>query len=563
MLGARGLNPSHGLTFPRIQKNTDLHPSHILTLTMAVSVLRRYTPPTCTLEIMAKKSPLSQWTDRTVLKDLRFRLALDGPHLLSDQHVRVQGDRHQLEILCDVVEAYIQQMLSQSASQFHSTLFQALPQNRANSSRAHLNSQQHPVPLPPTQLQMPLPPTQLEQGQSLVPPDVMREQPQNPISIPDASTINQTGGMGIVIPSGLALLPCGKLKHELWLGLLANHDSGPSVQLSTLELFDLANALEQYKADTLSVPDLEQKGWLQSTPPWMRAVAVLVFAVGVTTAVTEILQQSNSGPVTSEAPIAADAEVQSTQEREDLAALAPSSREEAGLSESSRLNSRIDRARQNTQDDTLPLDDDDTPLSTGTDESSSPADSPSDAPSNGAGNDASDRSIPPELAAIPPIDQQARSRLPIDESESRERNDSGAIAFDPAASVPNSAAQQIAVDSAASSDEAFSGPAESAPAAPSLGALPQIDEIRAYFQQSWQPPEDLDRPVEYRLVLNPDGTLAQVTPLGQTARVYAGQTGMPAIGVPFVSQLENQNMPQIRLVLQPNGQVRAFLESWN
>ena len=97
---------------------------------------------------------------------------------------------------------------------------------------------------------------------------------------------------------------------------------------------------------------------------------------------------------------------------------------------------------------------------------------------------------------------------------------------------------------------------------PPSGSLPQVDEVRAYFQRSWRPPADLDRSIEYQLILNPNGTLAQVTPLGQTARQYVAQARIPSIGEPFVSPIENGAQPRIRLILQPDGQVRSFLESW-
>ncbi|MEM9449628.1 MAG: DUF4335 domain-containing protein [Cyanobacteria bacterium P01_E01_bin.6] len=511
---------------------------------MAVSVLRRYTPPTCTLEITAKQSPLSRWSRQPILRDLRFRLSLDGPHLHTDEHVRIQGDRHQLELLCDVVDAYIQQLLSQSASQFQTNLFQSLPRAIAD--------------LPATRLDSPhrsgtLPPTQLEHGRSLVPPDVISGQQLSRPSMPNANAINQTGGQGIVIPSGLALLPCGKLRHELWLGALATRHANESTTLSTIELFDLANALSQYKTDHLVLPDQQQQGRLLR--PWMQSAAVLVLAVGATTAfLPTFINQSNQIPTSSEAPIANNEELA---EQEDLSALVPSSREDAGLSESFRAQSQAaERARQVPQNEDL-LDNSNRRAdesseasgSTSTDRSSPDANAPN--PSSPRRNQDEEREIPPELAAIPPIDPR------LSRAQDMLRGSSEANTLDNSEPLPS----VIQPESSALAESTLSDelPAE----APTSGSLPQVDEIRDYFQRSWQPPEDLERSVEYRLLLNPNGTLADVTPLGQTARLYAGQAGIPAIGAPFVSPLENSNQPQIRLVLQPDGQVRAFLESWN
>jgi Domain of unknown function (DUF4335) len=85
-------------------------------VTAQESVLRRYTPPTCTLEIAAKQSPLSRWTGKLALKNLRFRLSFDDPRVSDDQWVTLRGDRTQLEALSDAVTSYVQRFLSQSGT---------------------------------------------------------------------------------------------------------------------------------------------------------------------------------------------------------------------------------------------------------------------------------------------------------------------------------------------------------------------------------------------------------------------------------------------------------------
>lgn len=505
---------------------------------MAVSVLRRYTPPTCTLEIMAKKSPLSRWTDQQVLKDVRFRLAIDGPHLSSDRHLRVQGDRTQLDTLCDVVDAYVQQMLNQSASHFSQSLFQPLPDVSGKHPSESSSSHRAAAPIP------------MQPGRSVVPPDVLLNRTESSATLPDISAIQQSNGLGVVVPSGFALLPKGKLKHQLWLGTLAPPQR-PFIVLSTLELFDLANALEQYRADALILPDLQQSGWLKSTPAWMKIAAVMVFAVGVTTSVAQVLQQSAPVSTTSEeAPIA---ESEEASEADDLGAIAPQTREEAGLPDSLGDDPVSVRRAQRRQRRAA---------TEGTPEAqqapSNPTESRAGIPGESAGSGTPGSSatpppqpqgIPPELAAIPPVSQQESMR-------SADRAAEGADEGSPAA-PPSAMRQAPAADAAP--EESF---ATSAPSAPP-STIPQVNEVRAYFQQQWQPPEDLDRSVEYHLLIGPDGTLQRVTPLGQTARAYASQTGMPPLGQRFVSRLENNRSAQIRLILQPSGQVRAFLESWN
>jgi hypothetical protein len=85
------------------------------------TVLRRYTPPTCTLEIAAQQSPLSRWMGKLALKDLRFKLKLDDPRLADKDWVVLRGDQSQLESLVGVVGDYVQNFLSQSQGSYNST----------------------------------------------------------------------------------------------------------------------------------------------------------------------------------------------------------------------------------------------------------------------------------------------------------------------------------------------------------------------------------------------------------------------------------------------------------
>jgi hypothetical protein len=109
---------------------------------------------------------------------------------------------------------------------------------------------------------------------------------------------------------------------------------------------------------------------------------------------------------------------------------------------------------------------------------------------------------------------------------------------------------------------------ESAPTTPTptsetstlLDTIPQVTEVRQYFQQRWQVPEGLKQTLEYRLVLNPDGTLKRIIPLGKAADIYLDRTPMPLLGEAFVSPLPLSSPQTIRLVLSPNGKVRTFLE---
>ena len=88
----------------------------------------------------------------------------------------------------------------------------------------------------------------------------------------------------------------------------------------------------------------------------------------------------------------------------------------------------------------------------------------------------------------------------------------------------------------------------------------QIQEVSAYFRDRWQPPADLKQSLEYRLFLREDGSIKKVVPLGKAARLYLGQTNIPLSGEQFISPSLSSQSSIIRLLLNPDGRVQAFME---
>jgi hypothetical protein len=93
--------------------------------------------------------------------------------------------------------------------------------------------------------------------------------------------------------------------------------------------------------------------------------------------------------------------------------------------------------------------------------------------------------------------------------------------------------------------------------------IPQVTEVRNYFQQNWYPPKSLQRSLQYSLQLNTDGSIQSITPIGQPSVNRLQQVEFPSSGEPFVSHLELEEPVKIRVILQPNGRVQAFLEQLN
>jgi hypothetical protein len=71
----------------------------------------------------------------------------------------------------------------------------------------------------------------------------------------------------------------------------------------------------------------------------------------------------------------------------------------------------------------------------------------------------------------------------------------------------------------------------------------------------------LTKTLEYSIVLDVDGTIKLIEPLGQAARTYVDRSSMPLIGERFVSPINNGQTPRIRVVLAPDGKVQTFLEA--
>ncbi|MEC4989238.1 MAG: DUF4335 domain-containing protein, partial [Oscillatoria sp. PMC 1068.18] len=210
------------------------------TMLASNSVIRRYTPPTCTLEIMAKTSPLSRWRDRPLLKNVRFKLRFDDPRVPEDQQVSISGDRAQLELLCEAVTVYVQEFL--------------------------LN------PQPRTPLIASTKPDSF----SAYSPTEIQPNPQGKPSVQALSTTPYLKARGL-------------LAHDLFLGSLANEETGISLHLSVLQLFDLATALEEYSSELDTLPQL--KGVKREAKPiWAGTAAAAILAVGLTTAIMRVVE---------------------------------------------------------------------------------------------------------------------------------------------------------------------------------------------------------------------------------------------------------------------------------
>lgn len=437
------------------------------------SVIRRYTPPTCTLHLLTKRSWLRR---KSVVDALRFELQFDDPRSPEANQVMLQGDRAQLELLSNVVKRYVQQFL-QSSSLYH--LSRAV--TPVDSSTA-LN-------------------------RSVPAPELSRFTTSDPY----------------VQPQGL-------LSHQLFLGSLAA--SKDAIELSTLQLFDLANALEASQIDIAALP-LEQARTRRQTLAWAGGTVALLLAVGIPVGI-ELWQSDEPQDVALQ-------EIETEPLPADEPAVVPPvpPPPDSTLIPAPSLPPALDNERllppppvQSPPSASLP-----TPPS----KPVPPAAPPKTAITVKPNVPKSSSSPAPTTSAAPRANPNVAPQLPnLPTLQPRPTQ------------APPTSATKPPEDGAPTGDVA--------PKA-LLDDIPQVAEVRQYFQQQWQPPENLSQTLEYRLVLNRDGSIGRIIPLGKASEVYLDRTGMPLMGESFVSALPEEANAQVRVVLNPDGTVQTFLES--
>ncbi|WP_404783787.1 DUF4335 domain-containing protein [Altericista sp. CCNU0014] len=195
---------------------------------LSPTLSKLYTPPTCTLEVTAKASPLSRWTRTPVVKSLQFLLSFDSLAQRSREPVEIQGDRTQLSALTETVTQYVQTVLASRSTDL-------------------------------------------------------------PLASPSDEPLALPGLSASAAPHALSLRPRSLLTHELQLGDLATAESGPSVLLKASQLYDLATALEDCTADLqhLPAPIAAER---PSVLPLLRSAAIVLVTVGLGTATWKLFQ---------------------------------------------------------------------------------------------------------------------------------------------------------------------------------------------------------------------------------------------------------------------------------
>ncbi|TVQ43760.1 MAG: DUF4335 domain-containing protein [Gloeocapsa sp. DLM2.Bin57] len=104
--------------------------------------------------------------------------------------------------------------------------------------------------------------------------------------------------------------------------------------------------------------------------------------------------------------------------------------------------------------------------------------------------------------------------------------------------------------------ETFSTPTE----IPSQVAISPTQEVQAYFQERWQPPQGLQEKLEYRLTFDSQGRIEQMIPIGRVSQYYLTQVKPPRQVRVLSNETITTDIIQIRLILTPQGLVQTFAE---
>jgi hypothetical protein len=485
-------------------------------------ITQRYTPPTCTLEVTAKQPWQAKLRGESVLEEVQFQLSFDDPRRPKEEYINIRGDRHQLQDLSEVVHRYVQQFLKT------------------------------PV------------------------------QPNVIFQVPGSSS-----------ETDIHLKSDGVLYHHLFLGSLAPQTTLSEIHLSALQLFDLDTALQDCVTKLAEVPPRETIP--SPILPLARTVLTVLVSIGALTGLIKLINATRQEPtpvVTTETatPVTPADEVVPLPPPNLLSSPEPTLKPLPTPTPTPPAPETLSPDLPSVTTAPLPIP---SPIFPNT-ANSAPA--PTPIPEVTPGQN--------EFVIIP--NEPAPSSSPVTPSQP-------AAAAPPSPSQPNlvptptpipsvpvavgqipsviqlppleNPGTPVAVNTPPPEAETDTQPEDSSAESTSYLAqlnkrpqtiaarreedtslfdqIPQVTEVRNYFQQNWYPPKSLKRSLQYSLQLNTDGSLQSITPIGQPSVNRLQQVEFPPTGEPFVSRLQQEKPVKIRVILQPNGRVQAFLETLN
>ncbi|WP_094673885.1 DUF4335 domain-containing protein [Hydrocoleum sp. CS-953] len=526
---------------------------------------RTYTPPTCTLKVKVRGLALLTWFGMP--RQQRFSLSFDDPRVSEAEHIKVRGDRRELDTLHEVVTTYVQEFLDNSPN---------LPIEMENMGVE--NDSNIPSEYSDTKIQE----------------DTTEE---DTIETGDAKIVNPYSQPPIK-NQNIYVQPRDLLTHDLFLGSLANKESGKFISLSMLQLFDLAIALDESQTDLQTLPQFQSNKEVKGIPEWMRTAILILITAGLTAAGIKlynryaISQQKQNEiatsdsttnnnqsipPQTSPTPIPLPTPTVPASPLPTPPTNLPTTTiiKPSPIPTPSPLFPKPSPPAPPAPNNLPPPDFSGTPQNQGNATTfvipqapplTPPAIPPAAIPNYGVPVQPRFPTQPPPSLQTQPAPNQAPlpninrrraqpyfdvSRIPV--------NVPRAIDLPPLQDVDPVAVRDIPTTVEPSNESNQTKKSKYT----LFDQIPQVAEVREYFQKSWEPPSGLDKDLQYSLLLNGDGSVKKVTPISRASVEFYGNTNMPLEDQAFVSNIEGGKTAKIRLVLSRDGEVKTFLESLN
>jgi hypothetical protein len=478
------------------------------------NLVKHYTPPTCTLEIYHKNFGLfNKNNSERIPANFNFKLHFDDPRLPEAKTITIEGDRPKLESLCQVVKKYINDFIKETKLNFPLTRL-----NEVNKSK------------------------------------------QKPIYI-----INK-----------------GLLNQELYYKNLGEDNQAKIINLSSSQLFDLTNALENYQID-VQISAREPIKVFDNFSLFVISLIFLFFGGGITaflwgdTFFSQEEKEDVSNNIARDNPLPIEDLIPPDPLNPTTIPSVPSPQIPEGLQNREQLpppqpiiqppNEQANNLGNPTIE-TPPLTTDINPVEIKPNLIPPPPKPP--IPESSPSETIS--SPPPNLFVIQPLETS-----PTQENYSQP-NESisplGGSSFTTISPSPTREKVRVNLDKLPllRANELHNSPdnlSNTSAAASTTNQPNQLTteinpiqaEVQQYFQKKWQPPENLNRSLEYRLVVKDNGSLERIQPLSQASKVFIDRTGMPLLGETIASSsLPENEKVTIRLILSTDGKVQTFQE---
>ncbi|MBD1919031.1 MULTISPECIES: DUF4335 domain-containing protein [Cyanophyceae] len=325
---------------------------------------------------------------------------------------------------------------------------------------------------------------------------------------------------GAVARGENSLQPVGLTRHRLTLAVPP--EPPRVVELSTLQLSDLADALEQADSNLQILPDAavpKTRRVRPKLPLWLGSVA----AVGIAALLgNQLLTTAPSSVVLSPSEESQPTNGSTTQNSADNPQLTPAEPAPTAANTPTAEDSAPAAAGE-----ALPA-----PITTAPTGPAVPAPTSPGAPSGSAPEPGTPKASPPSAASPAPAQPSQSEPAPTPANPAQAEARAGGQAA-PDASIateqaPNAA--QPEARTAPASPEAFdTGPSIAATTGPD-SAIAWIGNLTQALEQQWRPPANLAAPLRYRLVLEPDGTVTALEPLNDFSASYQNNATLPQAG---------------------------------